>query len=124
MPFNRRSIERFSSSMALSKLGAAAEPVVTPSPVFGRPDDWAVPALLVPGGESCGEVVPEVPGDDGPPVPPPVPWAKPAAGASRIAIVASAAVTDNLRIGILPCGLNHSARRRFRQHWSNAVCAS
>src|SRR5882724_4930218 len=95
MPFNRRSIDLFSSAMALSKSSVVAEPVVTPSPVFGRPEDCAVPALLVPGGD-------DIELEDGRPLP--VPWATVTAGASRITIVASATVADNLRMEILPCG--------------------
>jgi len=63
MPFSLRSIVLFSSLMAASALvfGVAAvpvpsdpaEPVVTPAPVLTpAPDDCAVPALLVPGGEA------------------------------------------------------------------------
>lgn len=86
--------------MALSKLGAGADPVVTPAPVFGRPEDCAVPALLVPGGDDvCGDVGLELPVEELP-VPVPVLWATATTGASRIAIVASAAVADNLRMGI------------------------
>ncbi|MBK5652384.1 MAG: hypothetical protein I4N50_12120 [Rhizobium sp.] len=58
MPFIRRSTVLFSSAMALSTPSvAAAAPVVTPSPLFSRPDDCAVPALLVPGDEvTCGDI--------------------------------------------------------------------
>jgi hypothetical protein len=109
MVFSRLSIDLFSLAMAWSTLWGVAEPVVTPSPVFNLPpDDCAVPAPLVPGGgASCEDVVRP---DEGPPVPCPVLWAKAAGDASRIAIVASAAVADSLRMEILPCG-----RQRFRK---------
>src|SRR5882757_1040717 len=95
MPFNCRSTDLFSSAIALSTLSVVAEPVVTPSTVFGRPEDCAVPALLVRGGDD-NEM------EDGRPLP--VPWATVTAGASRITIVASTAVADNLHMEILPCG--------------------
>lgn len=58
MPFSRWSTDLFSSAIALSMLSLDAAPVVTPSPVFSRPEDCAVPALLVPGGgdATCGDV--------------------------------------------------------------------
>jgi hypothetical protein len=118
MPFNRRSTVLFSSAIALSKLSVVvAAPVVTPAPVFGRPEDCAVPALLVPGGGdvSCGDVGLA---DEGLPIPVPcaLPWATVAAGVSRIAIVANAVVTDNLRMAILSLAdINESAKRRFQQ---------
>ena len=50
MPFILRSTVLFSSLITASsvELPCLAEPVVTP-----RPDDWAVPAVLVPGGGGC-----------------------------------------------------------------------
>jgi hypothetical protein len=101
MPLSLRSMALFSSLMAASSLvcelvPAPADPVVTPRPVLTPPpDDWAVPAELVPGagGEaSLGEFPaplgsppalfdpPEWAGPDGTPAPEvPVP-AEPAAG--------------------------------------------
>jgi hypothetical protein len=94
MPFSLRSMALFSSLMAASSLvcelvPAPADPVVTPRPVLAPPpDDWAVPAELVPGagGEaSLGEFPappeswptvfdpPELPGPDGTPLAPEVP---------------------------------------------------
>jgi hypothetical protein len=131
MPLSRWSTDLFSSAIALSKLSLDAEPVVTPSPAFSRPEDCAVPALLVPGGgdATCGDVGLA---DEGLllPIPLPVPWATVTVGASRIAIVADATVTDNLRMAILPCG--HQRVRKTPvptgagaiQFGSNAICAS
>jgi hypothetical protein len=84
--------------MALSTPWVGAAPVVTPAALFGLPEDCAVPALLVPGE---GDVVPALPPADE--LLEPVPWATVNAGASRIAIVASAAVADSLRMEVLPC---------------------
>src|SRR5690242_5519348 len=50
MLFSLRSMVLFSSLIVASVL-LPADPVVTPGPLFkGKPEDWAVPALLVPGG--------------------------------------------------------------------------
>jgi hypothetical protein len=64
--------------------------------MFGaRPEDCAVPALLVPGGgaASCGEA--GLAGEE-----PPF-WAEAAGSDSRIAVAASTVMMDNLRIGNL-----------------------
>ena len=72
MPFIRRSTILFSSAIALSMLSVDADPVVTPIPLFSRPEDCAVPALLVPGGgdATCGDVGLA---DEGLPLPVPLP---------------------------------------------------
>jgi hypothetical protein len=73
MLFSLRSIVLFSSLMAVSEpvvvVGAvpvpSEEPVVTPGAAL-VPDDWAVPALLVPGAVAApdGLVAPRLPADE------------------------------------------------------------
>jgi hypothetical protein len=140
--FSLRSIVLFSSAIAESGFVCGpvasvappdadrAEPVVTPAPLFAaapEPDDWAVPALLVPGAVGSLAALPAPlgsltelfgpPGLAGPggtpltaavPAPaepalgaaaPPLLCANETAGSVRIAIAASAAVTDVLVTG-------------------------
>src|SRR6266702_4039174 len=69
MPFSLRSIVLFSSLIAASTLcwDSGAEPVVTPVPrLAAPPDDWAVPALLVPGGEGSTAAFPALRGSFAP----------------------------------------------------------
>jgi hypothetical protein len=112
--FSFRSIILFSSAIAASLLCAAAEPVVTPAPVFGaRPLDSAVPALFVPGGGEAGgdEAVGDAaPADAGPPAL----CAIEATGDIKITIAVTADVTDSFCIGNLLSDLTIRHRRWFR----------
>jgi hypothetical protein len=105
MLFNLLSIVLFSSRIAASVFVCAPDPVVMPGAVLTpEPEDWAVPALLVPGrgGEPAALPVPA----EAPLAPPLTPWANETTGDARIAIAVIATVTDALFIANLLSDLN------------------
>jgi hypothetical protein len=117
MLFSLRSIVLFSSLITASELAGLvaivpvpAAPVVTPAPVLtSRPEDWAVPALLVPGVVGEPAVLPAAL-----PLPAaPAPCANKSAGVARITIAAIAAVAVALIIANLHFAANGSASRLF-----------
>ena len=109
----------FLSRIRFSALTAASEDPPAPVPVVAppdAPDDWAVPRLLVPGGDDGALATPPV--DPLEPAAPPVACANDTAGiAARLRITINIfveTVAAELAIGNSPLAVNRCGSGRFR----------